>query len=89
VTRRRTDRWPVARSIRTINATLYEKLNFNLTRDITPVPGISRVPLVMEMNLSVPANSSLNRSGHHPLLLRCTVHFRDGSKPAVTAPQPQ
>jgi hypothetical protein len=38
-------------------ATLYEKLNFNVTRDITPVAGIGRVPLVMEMNLSVPTKT--------------------------------
>jgi tripartite-type tricarboxylate transporter receptor subunit TctC len=36
-----------------ISATLYEKLNFNLIRDIT----IMRVPLVMEVNPSFPANT--------------------------------
>ena len=30
-----------------INATLYDKLNFNFIRDIAPVAGITRVPLVM------------------------------------------
>jgi len=30
-----------------INATLYEKLKFNFTRDITPVAGLSREPAVM------------------------------------------
>ena len=30
-----------------INATLYEKLNFNFIRDIAPVASIMRVPLVM------------------------------------------
>ena len=30
-----------------INATLYEKLSFNLNRDIVPVAGITRVPEVM------------------------------------------
>ena len=38
-----------------INATLYEKLNFNLIRDIAPVSGIIRVPLIMEVHPSVPA----------------------------------
>src|SRR5712671_3023370 len=38
-----------------INATLYDKLNFNFIRDIAPVAGIMRVPNVMEVNLSVPA----------------------------------
>jgi tripartite-type tricarboxylate transporter receptor subunit TctC len=40
-----------------INATLYEKLNFNFIRDIEPVAGIIRVPLVMEVNPSVPAKT--------------------------------
>jgi tripartite-type tricarboxylate transporter receptor subunit TctC len=35
-----------------INATLYGKLNFNFVRDITPVAGITRVPLVMVINPS-------------------------------------
>jgi tripartite-type tricarboxylate transporter receptor subunit TctC len=37
-----------------INATLYEKLNFNFIRDIAPVASILRVPLVMEVNASIP-----------------------------------
>src|SRR5215467_9118689 len=41
----------------TINNALYEKLNFNFLRDIAPVAGIDRVPLVMEVNPSFPANS--------------------------------
>ena len=41
----------------TVNATLFEKLNFNFIRDIAPVASISRVPLVMEVNLSVPATT--------------------------------
>ncbi len=40
-----------------INATLYDKLNFNFIRDIAPVAGIIRVPLVMEVNPSVPAKT--------------------------------
>jgi tripartite-type tricarboxylate transporter receptor subunit TctC len=38
-----------------INATLYDKLNFNFIRDIAPVAAIIRVPIVMEVNLSFPA----------------------------------
>ena len=38
-----------------INATLYEKLNFNFIRDIAPVAGVIRAPYVMEVNASVPA----------------------------------
>ena len=40
-----------------INATLYEKLNFNFIRDIAPVASIMRVPNVMEVNPSVPAKT--------------------------------
>jgi tripartite-type tricarboxylate transporter receptor subunit TctC len=40
-----------------INATLYDKLNFNFMRDTVPVGGIIRVPNVMEVNLSVPART--------------------------------
>jgi tripartite-type tricarboxylate transporter receptor subunit TctC len=40
-----------------VNATLYEKLNFNFIRDITPVAGIIRVPQVILLNPSVPAKS--------------------------------
>jgi tripartite-type tricarboxylate transporter receptor subunit TctC len=36
-----------------INATLYENLTFNFMRDIRPVAGISRVPLVMVLNPSL------------------------------------
>jgi tripartite-type tricarboxylate transporter receptor subunit TctC len=40
-----------------INATLYDKLNFNFIRDIAPVAAIMRVPYVMVVNPSVPAKS--------------------------------
>jgi len=40
-----------------INATLYDKLNFNFMRDTVPVAGIIRVPNVMEVNLSIQAKS--------------------------------
>jgi tripartite-type tricarboxylate transporter receptor subunit TctC len=39
------------------NATLYDNLNFNFIRDIAPVAGIVRVPAVMVVNPSVPANT--------------------------------
>src|SRR5215831_9743334 len=32
------------------NATIYDKLNFNFIRDVAPVAGISRGPLVMVVN---------------------------------------
>jgi tripartite-type tricarboxylate transporter receptor subunit TctC len=41
----------------TINATLYEKLNFDLIRDIVPVASIVRVPLVMEVTPSFQVNT--------------------------------
>ena len=44
-------------SANAINATLYDKLNFNFIRDIAPVAGIIRVPHVMEVNPSVPAKT--------------------------------
>jgi tripartite-type tricarboxylate transporter receptor subunit TctC len=40
-----------------INATLYDRLNFNFLRDITPVAGFIRVPNVMEVNPGVPART--------------------------------
>jgi tripartite-type tricarboxylate transporter receptor subunit TctC len=40
-----------------INATLYEKLNFNFIRDIAPVAGIVRVPNIMEVNPAVPVRT--------------------------------
>src|SRR5262245_16318665 len=40
-----------------INATLYNKLNFNFIRDIAPVAGIMVVPTVMLVHPSVPAKA--------------------------------
>jgi tripartite-type tricarboxylate transporter receptor subunit TctC len=40
-----------------INASLYQKLNFNFIRDIAPVAGLARVPNVMEVNPAVPAKT--------------------------------
>jgi len=42
-----------------INATLYEKLSYNFIRDVAPVAGFYRVPMVMEVNPSVPAKTVL------------------------------
>jgi tripartite-type tricarboxylate transporter receptor subunit TctC len=41
----------------TVNATLYDKLNFNFIRDIAPVAGITRTHLVMVVHPSVPAKT--------------------------------
>jgi tripartite-type tricarboxylate transporter receptor subunit TctC len=40
-----------------INATLYEKLNFNFIRDIVPIASISRVPNVLVVHPSFPATT--------------------------------
>src|SRR6516164_2012934 len=40
-----------------INATLYEKLNFNFMRDMLPVAGIAQAPAVFAINSSVPAKT--------------------------------
>src|SRR5438876_1033805 len=40
-----------------ISATLYDNLNFNFIRDITPVASLLRVPFVMVVNPSFPAKT--------------------------------
>src|SRR5712691_7805679 len=40
-----------------INASLYEKLNYDFARDIAPVASTVRLPNVMQVNPSVPANT--------------------------------
>src|SRR4051812_1651160 len=40
-----------------INATLYDKLNFNFIRDIAPVAGIIRGPNVLVVSPSIPATT--------------------------------
>ena len=47
----------LATAANAINATVYDKLKFNFIRDIAPVAGIVRVPLVMEVNPSVPVKT--------------------------------
>jgi len=47
----------LATAANAINATMYEKLNFNFIRDIAPVASISRNPLIMEVHPSVPART--------------------------------
>ena len=41
----------------TVNVTLYGNLNYDFLRDITPVAGISREPLAMEVNPSLPVKT--------------------------------
>ena len=40
-----------------VNATFYDKLNYNFIRDIAPVASISRTPFVMAVNPTVPAKT--------------------------------
>jgi tripartite-type tricarboxylate transporter receptor subunit TctC len=47
----------VAGTANAVNATLYDKLNFNFTRDFVPVAGILSSPLVMVVNPSFPATT--------------------------------
>ena len=47
----------LASSTNAINVTLYDKLNFDFLRDIAPVAGIVRLPLVMVIHPSVPART--------------------------------
>ena len=55
--RRMATRSSWSRPANAINATLYDKLNFNFIRDIAPVAGIIRVANVMVVHPSVPAKT--------------------------------
>jgi tripartite-type tricarboxylate transporter receptor subunit TctC len=41
----------------TVNASLYDKLNFDFIRDIAPIACISRAPFILTVNPSVPART--------------------------------
>jgi len=47
----------LATAANAVNATLYEKLNFNFIRETTPVGSISRVPNIMAVHPSLPVNT--------------------------------
>src|SRR5260221_262980 len=47
----------LANTANAINATLYDRLNFNFVRDITPVAGVVSIPIVMVVNPSFPAKT--------------------------------
>ena len=47
----------LANTANAINATLYDKLNFNFIRDITPVAGLVSIPIVIVVNPSFPAKT--------------------------------
>ena len=40
-----------------VNASLYDKLNFDFVRDIAPVAGLVRAPLVLIVNPAIPTNT--------------------------------
>lgn len=43
--------------VNTINTTLFQNLGFDFTRDIAPVASLFRVPLVVEVNPTIPART--------------------------------
>ncbi|WP_291566160.1 tripartite tricarboxylate transporter substrate binding protein [Bradyrhizobium sp.] len=47
----------LATTANAVNATLYDKLNFNFIRDIAPIAGLLRAPNVMLVHPSVPARA--------------------------------
>jgi len=47
----------LAMSANAINGSLYQHLNFNFIRDTVPVASIARIPLIMDVNRSVPAQT--------------------------------
>jgi tripartite-type tricarboxylate transporter receptor subunit TctC len=47
----------IATTANAVNATLYEKLNFNFMRDVVPVAACVRLPNVLAVHPSVPAKS--------------------------------
>ncbi len=40
-----------------VNATMYDKLSFNFMRDIAPVAGVVRTPIILEVNPSAPVKT--------------------------------
>jgi tripartite-type tricarboxylate transporter receptor subunit TctC len=47
----------VVTSTNTVNTTLYDNLNFDLVRDITPIASIAAAPFIMAVNPSFPART--------------------------------
>jgi tripartite-type tricarboxylate transporter receptor subunit TctC len=59
-----------------INATLYEKLNFNFIRDIAPVAAISRYTFVMVVHPSMPTKKQFQSSSPMPRQIRARSIWR-------------
>ena len=51
------DTLPWVSTANPISTTLYDNLSFDFIRDIAPVASIAQVPLVLEVNPSLPANN--------------------------------
>jgi tripartite-type tricarboxylate transporter receptor subunit TctC len=49
----------LSNAVNAVNASLYDKLNYDFLRDTTPIAGIARTPLVLEVHPSVPAKTVL------------------------------
>jgi tripartite-type tricarboxylate transporter receptor subunit TctC len=47
----------LATTANAVNVTLYQKLSFDFNRDLTPVSGVSRVPLVVVINPTLPVST--------------------------------
>ena len=62
-----------------IRTTLYDNLSFDFIRDIAPVASIAQVPLVLEVNPSLPANIFPNSSP-----LPNPTRARSTGRPAAT-----
>jgi tripartite-type tricarboxylate transporter receptor subunit TctC len=73
-------------SANTINATLYEKLNFDFIRDVAPISRLATISFVMEVNPSVPTKTSLSSSPTpRPIQARSTWH-RPAAGRRITCP---
>src|SRR5262249_19154098 len=70
----------IAGGYTTINATLYNKLNFNVIRDIAAVAGIIVYPDIMLVNPSVPARRFLSSSPTPRPILASSLWRRVGSE---------
>ena len=68
-----------------INTTLYEKLSFNFIRDIAPVASIIRMPLVMEVNPSVPVKFPSSSPTPTPIRARSTWRLA-ATEPGLMCP---
>jgi tripartite-type tricarboxylate transporter receptor subunit TctC len=69
-----------------INATLFEKLSYNFLRDIAPVAGVMRVPNVMTVHPSFPANRFPSSSPLPRPIRARSIRDRPAPEPRPTWP---